>query len=438
MKNTSIINTPCGDIIGIDNGDYAEYRGIKYANARRWEKPVEIDHWDGVYEATKWGECCFQRRAFEKDEECNPFYHKEFRDGMSFTYSEDCQFLNIWAPKDKENCPVLIYIHGGSFTGGSADEGHVNGSEFAKNGIIFVAMNYRLGPYGFCAHTELNASNFGLHDQIASISWIRKNISAFGGDASNITLIGQSAGAMSVDIILSAPECRGWFKRAILMSGAGIQRAVSRPLSIGKVSEFWDIIIKNAGVKNMQELKSVGEKELFYAWDEACKSEKLSILNTLPSLDGEVITHSSFNMDTIPNNMEYIVGVTSADMAPIALEVLARKWAKKAGRKCYIYNFCRELPGDTVGAWHSCDLLYAFSVLDRNWRPFEDVDYRIADEISNAFNAFVKSGDPNCEQIPMWKPDYKMPLRFCEETAIMSWDTKTIMKNTFDSEKGAF
>ena len=98
--NTVKLKTKCGD-----NGSYVEFRGIKYADAGRWEYPVVTDGWDGVYDATAFGDCCYQHRGFEDDAKVNPFYHREFRRGMSFTYSEDCQYLNISAPKTQKNVP---------------------------------------------------------------------------------------------------------------------------------------------------------------------------------------------------------------------------------------------------------------------------------------------------------------------------------------------
>ena len=140
--------TPCGALQGLELEDHLQYRGIRYATAARWKYPRPVEHWEGVYDATQFGACCYQHRGFDEDTKVNPFYSKEFRVGCHFTYSEDCQYLNIWAPKDAKDCPVLIYIHGGSFTGGSTDERHISGTAYAKKGVIFVAMNYRLGPYG--------------------------------------------------------------------------------------------------------------------------------------------------------------------------------------------------------------------------------------------------------------------------------------------------
>lgn len=441
MKNIEL-KTPCGAILGIDKEETIEFRGIKYANAKRFEYPTEITQWDGVYNATEFGECSYQRRGFEPDEQCNAFYHKEFRKGMDFTYSEDCLFLNFHAPKNAEKCPVVIYIHGGSYTGGSANEGHIDGTAIAKEGVIFVAMNYRLNAYGFCSHPDLTVDgkcgNFGMYDQLTAISWIRNNISAFGGDASKITLIGQSAGAMSVDILVSSPLCKDWFVGAVMMSGAGLQRMVARPATPEKTRAFWDTIIANAGVNSIDELKAVDEKTLFYAWSDACKTDKMSMLYTLPVEDGKLVTKDTFNMSNIPN-IPYIIGVTQTDMMPIALEVLARRYAKKAMKNekgCYVYNFNHDLPGDDAGAWHSCDLLYMFGTLQNNWRPFDELDYDLSNKMIKMLCAFAKTGNPNCNELPKWDKGYKNPMRFCEDTKSAPWETKKLLKNTF-SNKGA-
>ena len=139
--NAVILNTKCGKIKGIDFGEYFEFRGIRYATAERWKYPVITTKFNGMYDAIMFGKCSYQRRAFEDDEICNAFYHKEFRQNMNFEYSEDCLYLNIYAPKNAENAPVLLYIHGGSFTGGSSNEGHISGAEYAKRGVVFVSIN---------------------------------------------------------------------------------------------------------------------------------------------------------------------------------------------------------------------------------------------------------------------------------------------------------
>ncbi len=424
--------TSCGKIKGIENEKILEFRGIKYANANRWEYPTAINSWDGVYDATRFGACSYQQRGFEADENCNAFYHNEFRRGQEFTYSEDCQFLNIMTPKNAVKLPVLIYIHGGSFTGGSADEQHLQGNQFAENGIVFVSLNYRLGPFGFCSHPDLTdengiCGNYGLYDQQTAIKWVYDHIADFGGDPEKITLMGQSAGAMSVDIHVSSPLNKNMIKGAILCSGAGLQRKLLKPLSPKNTVKYWEDIMNNAGVSSMAELRNADPKALYYAWYKAYKSSMTSMPYTFPVFDGKLLCKGSFTMRSIPN-IPYMVGMTITDMLPPILEALTKDWAK-ATPNTYTYMFERLLPGDNKGAWHACDLLYWFRTLKKNWRPFEDIDYKIAEEMSQSVIAFVKSGNPNCEAIPRWEKDGKMPMTFCENTKMKKWDTKTVIKN---------
>ncbi|MGN0546255.1 MAG: carboxylesterase family protein [Acutalibacteraceae bacterium] len=434
-------DTPCGKIKGIENENCYEFRGIRYARAGRFEYPKQEKEWSGVYDATEFKACCFQHRAFDDDSVVNPFYHKEFRKGLSFTYSEDCLFLNIFAPKNADKTPVLIFIHGGSFTGGSSDEGHIRGNRLGTE-VVTVTINYRLGPFGFCAHPELTdengvCGNFGLYDQTAAIQWVIDNISAFGGDPNKITLMGQSAGAMSVDIHLNNPMLKGRISGAIMLSGAGLQRCLLKPLTVEKIKPFWDKIMQNAGVSSMNELKQIGAKELYYSWLKACKESKFSMPYTFPVYDGYLLTKESFNIKTLPD-IPQILGATCTDMIPIVLECVTKKWANYAekhnSKPCYVFNFNRWLPGDDMGAWHAADLLYAFSTLDFNWRPFEEIDYRISEQLVGAICAFVKNGDPNNRAIPEWRPGGKEPMSFCERSACEKWKTKDNIKFTFNGK----
>ncbi|MCD7723008.1 MAG: carboxylesterase family protein [Clostridiales bacterium] len=435
------LETPCGAIRGIDHASYAEFRGIEYAKAGRFEYPVQTSAWAGVYDATSFGDCSYQHRAFEDDSKVNAFYHKEFRQGLSFTYSENCLYLNIFTPKGAKNCPVIIYIHGGSFTGGSANEGHISGANFAENGIITVALNYRLGPFGFCAHPDLTkdgvCGNYGLFDQTAAIKWVKDNISAFGGDAGKIILMGQSAGAMSVDIHLSNPLLKGCISGAIMLSGAGLQRFLLKPLESEKTVKFWAAVIKNAGVSTAGALAGVDAKKFYYAWLKACRETTFSMPYTFPVYDGAILKKGEFSPKTIAD-MPYIIGQTATDMIPSVLESVHKKWGRYCEKnnksKCYFYNFTRLLPGDNCGAWHSSDLLYAFSTLDFNWRPFEKVDYEISHSLSQAICAFAKSLNPNCTAVPQWAAGVKKPMHFCENTRAARWDTAANIRSTFTNK----
>lgn len=439
--NYTEINTPCGKIKGISGEKCDEFRGIRYATAERFEYPKQVKSWDGIYDATEFGSCCYQHRAFDDDAVVNAFYHKEFRQGLSFEYSEDCLFLNIYAPKNAKNCPVLIYIHGGSFTGGSSNEGHLNGTELANNGIVAVLLNYRLGPYGFCSHPELAnengmTGNYGIYDQATAIQWVADNISAFGGDPEKITLMGQSAGAMSVDIHLSNCLVNKHIKGAIMLSGAGLQRFLLKPLTPEKTVPFWDKVIANAGVNSAKDLKTLEPKKLYYAWLDACKATTIEMPYTFPVYDELAIKKGFFDEKSIID-VPMIIGSTCTDMIPIVLQGVNKKWGRSVAHHrnpCYFYNFTRWLPGDDKGAWHASDLLYAFSTLDFNWRPFEAIDYEISNQLSKSIIAFAKTGNPNCPEIPNWVAGHKRTMHFCENTKMAKWDTAKNLKSTFTSK----
>ena len=173
--------TSCGVISGTacQWPGIAAYKGIRYATAGRWEFPVPVTHWDGVYDATQYGACCYQPRAFY-DAAAAPgkaFYYNEFRKGETYTYSEDCLFLNIWAPADAapgDRLPVIFYIHGGGFTGGCGHEKHFDGPVWPTKGCVAVTINYRLGPMGFVCLPELadeagSTGNYAFLDQLAAL-----------------------------------------------------------------------------------------------------------------------------------------------------------------------------------------------------------------------------------------------------------------------------
>jgi len=276
-----------------------------------------------------------------------------------------------------------------------------------------------------------------LFDQSAAIQWIRDNISAFGGNPNKITLMGQSAGAMSVDIHLTNPLVKDYISGAVLLSGSGLQRMLLKPLMPEKTAGFWNTVMKNAGVNTVNQLKTVEPKTLYYAWLNACRASAFSMPYTLPVYDGKILHKGSFSLNTI-SDVPYILGSTCTDMMPIVLQRLNKKWGKHAAanhkNKCYIYNFTRRLPGDDKGAWHSADLLYAFSTLDFNWRLFEKIDYKISNQLSQAICAFAKNGNPNCAVVPEWTADYKNPMHFCENTKCAPWDTFSNFKSTLTNK----
>lgn len=402
-----LILTPCGEIRGTDcrlPGVIA-FKGIRYATAGRWEYPKQVTKWDGIYDATAYGNCSYQPRSFYNEEKNlkKIFYYNEFRKGETYTYSEDCLFLNIWVPEnatEESKLPVIVYIHGGGFTGGCGHEKQFDDPAWAGKGVIAVTINYRLGPMGFLCLPELkeeagHTGNYGLYDQLTALKWVRNNISAFGGNPEKVTIMGQSAGAMSVQMHCFSPLSEGLFCGAVMSSGCGMTDMLMS--TDQKSSAFWTEFMKRIGCKNLAELRSIPPEKLFSEWQTAKKEIKGGSFSTFPVKDGLFIVDSPS-----PKQIPYIIGSNSHDMAPPILYSMAKKWGKKHSVQTYIYYFDRMLPGDNNGAWHSADLWYWFGTLKNSWRPMEKKDYDISEQMINYLCNFAKSGNPNGQDLAEW------------------------------------
>ena len=207
-----------------DDGTIRIYKGIPYAappvGELRWQAPQPVTDWDGVRECTEYSAAAVQP-------EQAPFlmWTEEFIIDTSKGYSEDCLYLNVWAPADAEDAPVVVFIHGGGNTSGGASCDVYDGEAIARKGVVYVTLNYRVGIFGFLASTELSAEsadhvsgNYAIQDQIAALKWVRDNIAAFGGNPDNVTISGQSAGSENVNMLTVCPEAAGLFQNAVTMS----------------------------------------------------------------------------------------------------------------------------------------------------------------------------------------------------------------------------
>ena len=427
-----IVNTPCGPVKGCPgrvDGTVA-FKGIRYATAGRWEYPQQVTQWEGIYDATQYGNCSYQPRAFYNEElnEKKYFYYNEFRKGETYTYSEDCLFLNIFIPetaKEGDNLPVLVYIHGGGFTGGCGHEKHFDGPVWPKENVIGVTLNYRLGPMGFVALPELKeeagyTGNYGLFDQMTAISWIKDNIAAFGGNSENITIMGQSAGGMSVQQHCLSPLTKGLFQKAVMSSGGGVSKMMSAAAP-EKFYDFWHAVMANCGCKTLAEFRSVAPEKLFEAWQKTKKEVKGGFQATSPCLDGRLVVDTGVNIVAKgqQHQIPYMVGSNSHDLMPPILFGMGKSWCKKQERPSYCWYFERTLPGDKNGAWHSADLWYWFGTLENGWRPFEEKDQELSQQMVSYLCNFARKGNPNGSGNPEWVA--------CGNRAMLLGDKKTRM-----------
>jgi para-nitrobenzyl esterase len=213
------VTTTAGAVEGRREGTLHVFKGVPYAappvGPARWKPPGEMAPWQGTKTATEFGPACTQPSHMNAG-----IYTNDLR-----PTSEDCLTLNIWAIAGANHAPVFVWIHGGALLTGSSRESIYDGARLAAHGIVVVSINYRLGALGYLAHPQLSAEsplgisgNYGLLDQIAALKWVQRNIRAFGGDAANVTIAGESAGGLSVMYLMASPDARGLFSKAIAES----------------------------------------------------------------------------------------------------------------------------------------------------------------------------------------------------------------------------
>ena len=399
----------CGTLTGNEREDCLEFLGVPYAHAGRFEYAVMADAWEGVLDATQPGPGCPQNRAVHEHLE-NPtrlFYKKEYREGCEFHYSEDCLNLNIFTPKQAEGCPVILFFHGGGFDSGLNTEDPFDGAALARHGIVSVFANYRVGPLGYLTHADLQArfgrdGNFGLDDQLTAIRWVRAHIGDFGGDADDLTLLGQSAGAISIQYLCLNPDNAGLFRRAAMMSGAGLFPRFALPRRAEDTHAYWEEYIEAAGCHSLDELKTISLDTLFDAMERMKERRKDGLYHTMPVVDGRLIPAPVDELYPHPLPIDYLVGFTNADMYAPVMAHIGSRFARETG--AYLYYFDLDAPGDDNAAFHSSDLRVVFGTLEGSWRPYGDRDREASAQMVAYLANFARSGDPNGPGLPLWKP----------------------------------
>nr|WP_317194644.1 carboxylesterase family protein [Algoriphagus lutimaris] len=260
---------------GIIEGSYdtksgiQKFFGIPFAKAPvgelRWKAPQPLDNWSGIKKTIQFGPRAVQAPVFGD------------MDFKSEGLSEDCLYLNVWTPADRntKNLPVLVYFYGGGYVAGDGSEPRYNGEAMAQKGIVVVTVNYRLNIFGFFAHPELSAEspynasgNYGLMDQMASLKWVQENIEAFGGDPTKVTIAGESAGSISVSYQMASPLSKDLIAGAIGESGAGIHPTLA-PVSLEEAEQTGADFASKAGYNSLKELRNLSTKDIYDIYNES-------------------------------------------------------------------------------------------------------------------------------------------------------------------------
>ncbi len=434
-----------GTLEGARENGVSRYLGVPFAappvGALRWRAPEAPHSWRGMRQANAYSSGCVQtaRGPF------GPFTH-EFVD-QPVGFSEDCLYLNVWTPASARGAtlPILVWIHGGGFAGGSTSVPIYDGAALARTGIIVVSVNYRLGTFGFFAADDTGPANFGMLDVIAALRWLHANAAAFGGDANRITISGQSAGGAMVDALMVSPMGGNLFSGAISESfplGAVAMR--TREQGAAARATF----LRTFGVADADHLRAVPAADLQAATDIVAPGPSSLIIDGV-TLDGDMVELAQSGRRNAPHLMAGVTATENAyregriayrstfaarygavasrllELYPAADDAAARaavdqsnldrmvmglrQWTEGAPAHApYLYVFAHVMPGPdsaATGAFHTSEVPYVFHTLSAApERGFTAEDEAVSARMMAYWSNFVKTGDPNSATQPHWAP----------------------------------
>jgi para-nitrobenzyl esterase len=467
--------------------------GVPFAAAPirdlRWKPPQPVTAWQGIIHADRFAPECLQPLRGSRQ---NHYFGNE-------ATSEDCLYLNIWSPKAARKAPVVVWIYGGGFNIGSASMANYSGEPLARAGVVRVNLAYRVGPLGFFAHPELTresgtggSGNYGLMDQVAALRWIQRNIAKFGGDPANVTIVGQSAGSMSVALLQMSPAAKGLFARAVGMSGSPFGGMLGpAPLAVAEGQGV--ALQKELGASSLADLRALPGDRIAAA---TARRDPIVVdgrivtgaaeqvfagrrQNDVPILIGYTRDESFRPFGPVPDRdtlnralrerfgtkadaISTAYGSEDANRAAIDIardSTVGRQMADWAGYQqrfgtspAYVFQFSRGQPyaagitfsdhdPATAGAYHSGDVPYWLRTRDslnlfRTTRVWQPGDVSLEREMSTALLAFARNGAPTSPTIGRWPafdPANSRLVWLAPESRVIAWPHLAEM-SLFDGE----
>lgn len=452
---TTVVSTAQGQLRGAREGTVASYKGIPYAaapvGALRWRPPQAASSWKGVREAWQYGNDCMQKPL-------------PFAPSSKQEMSEDCLYLNVWAPVHaKHPLPVMVWLHGGGLTIGSGSIPTSGGYTFARKDVVLVTLNYRLGRFGFFMHPALKAAHpdeptgdYGLMDQIAALKWVKRNIADFGGNPDNVTVFGQSAGGVSILHLMAMPSARGLFAKAIVESGGGrehwaqpdrdipgVKSAVATAMAFASKEG-----IEGTGLAAARALRALPAKKVL---GDVGFFNANSPVYSGPVIDGTFVplnTDAAFRAKA-EAPIPLLIGTNDDELGKIPAMFMGKMTAKimeafgmqdcglkgfyekqksrpedladdmsfveparfiarehaATGAPVWLYRFAyvpadKRKPGR--GARHTEEIPYVLGSLDDELSDVTPQDRQMSEAVQNAWIAFARTGDPNAPGLATW------------------------------------
>ncbi len=461
------VKTENGWVRGIEAADprITAFRGIPFAappvGRNRWRAPQPCENWAGVRDTSRFAPISMQWIPGLGDD----IYCREWHVDPEIPMGEDCLYLNVWtgAKKAGEKQPVLVWFFGGGLQCGYTAEMEFDGERIARRGIVVVTVNYRVGALGFLTHPQLSReqpdapANFGNLDQQAGLRWVQKNIAAFGGDPSRVTIAGQSAGGGSVMSQLACKANKGLFRNCVVMSAMifdpYLRREIGRPETLKQAEKKGEDFFAFLGVKTLEEARALDavtlqrsyekymenhvpfftvQDDLFCVGDPIALYRKGDCLdinmmagctadefpNTVNAGDEETLVSEAERIFgskadkflAFPESKTFLSGQGYAPVSGIECTVKGVLGDRaKDGKPGYVYVFNPDIPGwDNPGTFHSSDLWFWFETLAKCWRPFKGRHYDLARQMCDYFCNFIRTGNPNGkdlngETLPAWE-----------------------------------